>query len=87
MDGFGKSMGGAGDLNGDGFADIYVASPDYAAQFKSQGKLYVYYGSPSGPAAKPSWTRAGTEAFEIFGDCSHRSYFSDTSFGYWYILK
>jgi hypothetical protein len=70
VDGFGKSMGGAGDLNGDGYADLYAAAPDHKKQFNSQGKLYVYYGGPKGPPSKPSWTLDGAADYEVFGDCT-----------------
>ena len=70
IDGFSKSMGGAGDLNGDGFDDIYAASPDYGQLVRGQGALYVYYGGPNGPSKSPDWAKNGRVVDEIFGDCS-----------------
>ena len=41
---FGASVAGAGDVNGDGYADVIVGSPGEAA-------AYVYYGSATGTAS------------------------------------
>lgn len=70
VDGFGKSLGGAGDVNGDGFGDVYVAAPDLSAGLPSQGRLYIYFGSKTGLHRKPDQVFTGTVAAEVFGDCS-----------------
>jgi hypothetical protein len=44
---FGQALSSAGDLNGDGFADLVVSANHGAS---GSGILYVYYGSPSGIA-------------------------------------
>ncbi len=44
-DWFGRSISGAGDVNGDGYADIIIGAPKYNAD---QGLAYVYYGSSGG---------------------------------------
>jgi hypothetical protein len=46
---FGASVSGAGDLNGDGFADVVIGSPGSLSQ--SLSSAYVFYGSASGIAA------------------------------------
>ncbi len=42
---FGTSVSGAGDVNGDGRADIIVGAPNYGALFT--GRAYVFYGGPT----------------------------------------
>ena len=40
----------AGDLNGDGFADLLIGNPWEQDEFELEGKVYIFYGSASGPA-------------------------------------
>jgi hypothetical protein len=55
-DEFGVSAAGAGDINGDGYADVVIGAPDVNG---SQGAAYVYLGSASGLSSSPSITLAG----------------------------
>ncbi len=58
----GYAVKSAGDVNGDGFADIIVgthASPT--------GKALVYAGSPDGLGAQPLWSANGAQADDRFG--------------------
>lgn len=51
--GFGWTIGGAGDLNGDGYQDIVVFA-NYGAEWPSSfGKVFIYYGSQTGPSSTP----------------------------------
>jgi hypothetical protein len=50
---FGRSLAGAGDVNGDGYGDIVIGAPGVMA---SAGRAYVYLGRSGGPGATPSWT-------------------------------
>ncbi|HNS50708.1 MAG TPA: FG-GAP-like repeat-containing protein [Anaerolineae bacterium] len=52
---FGWSMSTAGDVNGDGYADIVVGAPWLDVQHGDEGRAYLYYGSASGPGADPDW--------------------------------
>jgi len=53
---FGVSVAGAGDVNGDGYDDVIVGDPYSMNDDVQEGRVFVYLGSVSGPAATPSWT-------------------------------
>ena len=65
-DQLGHAAGMAGDVNGDGYADIGGGAPGYPAG-GGYGKAYVYHGSTSGLAGDPAWTAAGEQAGDVFG--------------------
>ncbi len=50
---FGNAVAGAGDVNGDGYADVVVGAPSSAS---STGGAYIYLGSASGLGATPATT-------------------------------
>lgn len=45
---FGFSVGGAGDVNQDGFSDVIVGAPKYSHGAAEEGVAFVYYGGLSG---------------------------------------
>jgi hypothetical protein len=53
---FGASVASAGDVNGDGFADVIVGAPYYSNGQNWEGRAYVYHGSASGLMPVPAWT-------------------------------
>jgi len=53
---FGTSVATAGDVNGDGYADVIVGAPGYSLNFQDFGAAFLYLGSASGPATSPFWT-------------------------------
>jgi len=58
----GQNVTAAGDVNGDGFSDIAVSAPNYTGNLDNEGAVFVYLGSPTGPASTPDWTAlAGQE--------------------------
>jgi hypothetical protein len=64
----GRSVGGAGDVNGDGYDDVVVATPLYDDGETDSGRAFLYLGSPSGPAPDPSWTAGGNQLYEGLGN-------------------
>lgn len=51
---FGCWVGSAGDLNGDGYADMVVGAGRQFIEAPTEGALFVYYGSRSGVPEHPS---------------------------------
>ena len=49
-------MAGAGDVNGDGYADILVGAPAYTLTETSEGRAFLYAGSLTGTLTAPAWT-------------------------------
>ncbi len=64
---FGSAVGTAGDVNGDGFADVIIAANRYTVNEGHEGQVYGYYGSKNGLPSTPNWTATGTQAEEDFG--------------------
>jgi hypothetical protein len=44
----GRSVAGAGDVNGDGYADVIVGAPQYDAGHSNEGAAFVFLGGPAG---------------------------------------
>ncbi|MFO0602216.1 MAG: FG-GAP-like repeat-containing protein [Polyangiales bacterium] len=61
---FGTAVGCAGDVNGDGYADVAVGAERFAS---NAGRAYVFLGRAGGPAAAPSFTLASPSAGGFFG--------------------
>jgi uncharacterized repeat protein (TIGR01451 family) len=76
---FGVATGTAGDVNGDGFADIIIGAYLYDAGETNEGRTFVYHGSAGGLSLTPDWTAesdqegarmgtAATTAGDVNGD-------------------
>jgi uncharacterized repeat protein (TIGR01451 family) len=61
----GYSVGTAGDMNGDGYADVVVGTYIYSST--KAGLAYVYLGSVNGLNATPAFTATGAFPFDVFG--------------------
>ena len=64
---FGESVGTAGDVNGDGFADVIVGAPYYDNGQTKEGRAFVFHGSASGLSPTPNWTAESDQAYAWFG--------------------
>jgi hypothetical protein len=61
---FGRSVGTAGDVNGDGYDDVIVGAQAYD---RSTGRVYVYAGGPEGLSADPIFVATGEGPADSFG--------------------
>jgi hypothetical protein len=58
---FGRSVGSAGDINGDGYADIIIGAPSYDTDQGDEGRVFVYYGSAGGLRTTTEWIMSGSD--------------------------
>jgi hypothetical protein len=65
--GFGSCVAAAGDVNGDGYADVIVGAPAYENVETDEGRTSVYYGSAAGLSAFATWTAESNQASAAFG--------------------
>jgi hypothetical protein len=65
--GFGFPVGGAGDVNGDGYSDVIVCASYYDNGQADEGRAYVYLGGPTGPGESPVWTAESDQTSAHFG--------------------
>ncbi|MCB9210729.1 MAG: FG-GAP repeat protein [Ignavibacteriales bacterium] len=62
--GLGISVSTAGDVNGDGYSDILVTAQDTIGSYGNfTGKVFAYYGSPTGLSTTSDWTINDDESF------------------------
>jgi hypothetical protein len=64
---FGWSVAGAGDVNGDGYADVLVGAPGFSDGEPGEGRAFLYLGSPSGLGSTPAWTAEADQAEAALG--------------------
>jgi len=65
----GNGAAGAGDVNGDGYADVIIGASHYSNGETFEGEALVYLGSASGLGATPAWTAEGNLSGLWFGYC------------------
>lgn len=63
-DDFGFALATAGDVNGDGYSDVLVASPGWNGR---RGRVALHLGGPAGLSATAAWTKDGAAANDEFG--------------------
>jgi hypothetical protein len=66
-DNYGWSVASAGDVNGDGYADVLVGAPHHTDTSSQQGRAYLFYGNSSGISATPDWNATGVGANAYLG--------------------
>jgi hypothetical protein len=64
---FGYAVGTAGDVNGDGYADVIIGAPGFDGGELNEGRVFVYYGSATGLGGLPHWVAEGVQADAAFG--------------------
>jgi hypothetical protein len=64
---FSRSLSTAGDVNGDGYADVIVGADLFANGETQEGRAFAYLGSAAGLAASPAWTAESDHVSAVFG--------------------
>jgi hypothetical protein len=59
---FGVSVASAGDVDGDGYADVIVGANLFDSNLVDQGTVRLYLGSATGLASAPAWSYLGQSA-------------------------
>ncbi|MCB1164370.1 FG-GAP repeat protein, partial [bacterium] len=64
---FGLPVATAGDVNGDGYADLLVGALLYDHGESDEGAAFLYLGGPAGPGASPDWMGECNVATSYYG--------------------
>lgn len=64
---FGSALVEAGDVNGDNYIDVLVGAPHDEAGQIDEGRVYLYYGTASGPSSTPAWIGESNQAGALYG--------------------
>jgi hypothetical protein len=64
---FGRSVSGAGDVNGDGYSDVIVGAYQYDNGQTDEGRAFVYHGSSGGLSASFNWSAESDQEDACFG--------------------
>jgi len=70
---FGTAVGGAGDLNQDGYDDLLVGAPGYARHGERTGRVSLFLGSATGPVRPPAHVFDGAFAGDSWGSFVDRA--------------
>jgi hypothetical protein len=64
---YGRSVAGAGDVDGDGYADLLAGAYAYDDGETNEGAAFLYLGSPSGPGSAAAWSATSNQSDAQFG--------------------
>jgi len=64
----GQVVTGAGDVNGDGYADLLVGAPLYSGEVYRSGSAFLFRGTFNGLESTPYWTAGGEVQGNGFGE-------------------
>ena len=64
---FGLGLGAAGDVDGDGYADILIGAPGYSNGESAEGGVFFYRGSATGLSSTYSWSQESNQEGAYFG--------------------
>jgi hypothetical protein len=64
---FGTSVATAGDVNGDGYADVIIGAYNYDNGQSGEGRAFAYHGSSAGLNPTPAWTAESNQEFAYYG--------------------
>jgi len=57
---WGRVVDGAGDVDGDGYDDLFVAAHNWSGDQEGVGVIHLFHGTSDGPEATSSWVAQGT---------------------------
>jgi hypothetical protein len=64
----GTTVAGAGDVNGDGYADVVIGEPQYSDEGRPErGRVLLFLGARAGLSSMPDWQALGAVAYMHFG--------------------
>lgn len=64
----GYSVSTAGDVNGDGYGDVIVGSPNYGNGETNEGRALVFHGSSTGLPVTPNWINESNQISANYGN-------------------
>ncbi len=66
---YGRSVATAGDVNGDGYADVIIGAERFDGAVVDCGRAWIYTGSPAGLSGTSVWALNGERVNDHFGWC------------------
>jgi signal transduction histidine kinase len=64
---FGRHLAAAGDVNGDGFADVLIPACFAERNDRNEGIVFCYLGSKAGLGKNPAWSAESNHPHALFG--------------------